>query len=317
MAKIKRSLIFEKEVMCQICGYKHPTTIQNHIRWQHPEINCKEYMNKYDAEITSEELKRKRTKKSSVKKGSMSEQEKLKRSKANKKFWSNNEGKKKEVAERMSFLAQNGQHPKQSKKAREQARQHMIEMNKSSEQINRVKKALTGRKLSNERCKAISKGHIGILHTEESKKKISETKLKKFANGDYDHLNPGKIKGYYYSIKMKKKFSYKSELELEYYKILDKSPNVKNWEVEKIKIPYKLKNKWHTYFPDVLVNGNEIHEINSKMVWILNEEKKLLKMEAAKKYCKEKGWKYRIIFEDEIGIEYGIPDYVKDYKFPE
>ena len=38
---------FENEVICQICGYKHPTTIQNHLRFKHPDITIQEYYIKY------------------------------------------------------------------------------------------------------------------------------------------------------------------------------------------------------------------------------------------------------------------------------
>ena len=311
--------IFENEVECLMCGYKHATTIQNHIRWQHPETNVKEYKEKYNAEITSEVLKRRRAEKSSkANKGRVqTEEEKLNRSIKNKAHWEGNVEAKKKVADRIHQLALEGNHPKQTVEGREQARQHCIKMNKTKKHAKRVSEALKGHKDSDETRKKKSIGHIGIKHTEKSKNKISETRREGFRSGRLKPTENKKLglKGMYFSTKENKEIYYDSKLELAYYKILDNDLSVVTWERCKDKIPYQLDDGWRMYYPDVLVNGNEIHEVKAKWFWVKNKVVNNKKLLAAKEYCEEKGWKYKVIFEDEIGIDYGMPDIIKDYDF--
>ena len=54
---------------------------------------------------------------------------------------------------------------------------------------------------------------------------------------------------------------YRSGLELDYFKILDKNPNVLKWGSEEIVIPYFFEGKWHKYYVDLFVifkNGNKL-----------------------------------------------------------
>ena len=46
---------------------------------------------------------------------------------------------------------------------------------------------------------------------------------------------------------------YRSGLELDYFKILDKNPNVVKWGSEEVIIPYFFENKWHKYYVDLFV----------------------------------------------------------------
>jgi len=109
---------------------------------------------------------------------------------------------------------------------------------------------------------------------------------------------------------------------------LDENPNVTEWANEEIIIPYlsPVDNRWHRYFPDFFVrvkNRIGVSEamilevkpksqsippqkrskitrryINEVMTWGVNEAK----WEAANNYCKERGWKFRVITEDDLGI---------------
>lgn len=73
--------------------------------------------------------------------------------------------------------------------------------------------------------------------------------------------------GFYYP-KNKDKFVsksgyaiYRSGLELSYFRILDKNPNVLKWGSEEIAVPYFFDNKWHNYYIDIFVifkKGDEI-----------------------------------------------------------
>ena len=109
---------------------------------------------------------------------------------------------------------------------------------------------------------------------------------------------------------------------------LDDNPNVTQWANEEIIIPYlsPVDNRLHRYFPDFFVrvkNKTGVSEamilevkpksqsvppqkkskitrryINEVMTWGVNEAK----WKAANSYCKERGWKFRVITEDDLGI---------------
>jgi hypothetical protein len=103
---------------------------------------------------------------------------------------------------------------------------------------------------------------------------------------------------------------------------------VVEWSNEEIVIPYlsPVDNRWHRYFPDFFVrvlNKNGLREamilevkpksqsqppvkktkitrkyINEVMTWGVNEAK----WKAADVYCNERGWKFRVITEEHLGI---------------
>lgn len=109
---------------------------------------------------------------------------------------------------------------------------------------------------------------------------------------------------------------------------LDENPNVIEWSNEEIVIPYlsPVDNRWHRYFPDFFVrvfNKSGMREamilevkpksqsqppqkkskitrkyINEVMTWGVNEAK----WKAAGAYCDERGWKFRVITEEHLGI---------------
>ncbi len=109
---------------------------------------------------------------------------------------------------------------------------------------------------------------------------------------------------------------------------LDSNPNVIEWSNEEIVIPYlsPVDSRWHRYFPDFFVkvrNRNGISEsmilevkpksqakppekrnkitkryITEVMTWGVNEAK----WKAALEYCKPRGWVFKVITEDDLGI---------------
>lgn len=305
---------FENEVICQICNYKHPTTIQNHIRFKHPDITIQEYYIKYNSEITSEELKRKRAEKSSVKKGPMLEEQKQIRSQRNKQFWENADDKKKQVSKRMKLAAEKGFHPSQTDSFKKMAGENAIIRNKTDKQKEAVKAALTGIKLSKERIEKSAAGHRGIPLSEETKRKISIAHKNTFASGN--RQISGKFIGKIWSDKNNKYIYYRSELELIYIVKLENDISVKIYKTDYPHIKYELNNEIFTYFPDFFINEKDIVEINSYTVFYLNKDKKEAKAEAARKYCQENSLTYKILYEDDLGVEYSVPDYIKNYNFP-
>jgi hypothetical protein len=124
---------------------------------------------------------------------------------------------------------------------------------------------------------------------------------------------------------------YRSRWELKLMMYLDDHKDVIQWSSEEVIIPYRspIDGKIHRYFVDFLVtkinkegkketslievkpaaqtkppaiteNKKSRRYINEVMTWGVNEAK----WKAATEYCKDRGWKFLIFTERELGIKY-------------
>lgn len=112
-------------------------------------------------------------------------------------------------------------------------------------------------------------------------------------------------------------------------KYLDENVAIIEWSSEELAIPYlcPTDNRWHRYYPDFIIkarlpNGTSqtmILEVKPKketmepkkkkkatkqyitevMTWGKNQAK----WSAAREYCADRGWKFEIITEKELGIK--------------
>ncbi len=94
------------------------------------------------------------------------------------------------------------------------------------------------------------------------------------------------------------KEDYDSTLERGYMVELERDPAVKSWTKKHgIKIPYKFLGFRKHYLPDFLVeyqNGSEeIHETKGLplLLWLSTK----IKSKTAEQFCKDQGWKYKLI----------------------
>jgi hypothetical protein len=141
--------------------------------------------------------------------------------------------------------------------------------------------------------------------------------------GKYRPENPKKYKGDPTNI------VYRSLWERKFMRYCDLNENVNQWQSEEFWIPYKspLDGKVHRYFPDFFVkykdkNGTirvvvieikpkkevEMPEQNPKrktkawaykvQTWLKNQAK----CEAAKEYCADHNYEFRIMTEEDLGI---------------
>jgi hypothetical protein len=136
--------------------------------------------------------------------------------------------------------------------------------------------------------------------------------------GKYKIKNPEKYKGDYRNI------VYRSSWELRVFNYMDKNPDVIKWSSEEIVIPYKspIDGRKHRYFPDVWMktkNGDvyliEIKPLKETVqpkkrsritrqylyevrTWGINSAK----WDAARDFCADRNWKFKIITEKELGI---------------
>lgn len=141
--------------------------------------------------------------------------------------------------------------------------------------------------------------------------------------GIFKPKNPDKYKGDPTNI------IYRSRWELKLMMYLDNHPDVKQWASEELVIPYRspIDGKVHRYFPDFWVRkinrqGKEevdVIEVKPKyqtvepkaqknltkkylyevQTWGVNKSKWI----AAEKFCRERGWKFSIMTEHELGIK--------------
>jgi len=149
--------------------------------------------------------------------------------------------------------------------------------------------------------------------------------VKNYYKGRFKPKNPQKYLGDSSNI------IYRSRWELTFMSYLDSQQNVIQWASEEFCIPYRspMDNRVHRYFPDFLVKKktpeNQIETLVVEIKpmsqskppkpqtgkptraylrevynWGINSAK----WEAANKYCEERGWKFLVIGEKELGINF-------------
>lgn len=119
---------------------------------------------------------------------------------------------------------------------------------------------------------------------------------------------------------------YRSSWEFKVMNWLDQNPNIIEWQSEEISIPYKspIDQRYHRYFPDFLVKAKMPDNTTKTMLlevkpehqtrepikqtrkskkyitevatWGINQSK----WYAAKEYCADRGWEFKIITEKHI-----------------
>ena len=143
---------------------------------------------------------------------------------------------------------------------------------------------------------------------------------KKYKQGYYKLKNPDKYQGDIYNV------IYRSSWELKVFKWIDTNDSIISWSAEEIKIGYisPIDSKMHTYYPDILAKTRtksgkivtyliEIKPeaqtkepktkqrvtkkyINEVYTWGINSAK----WKAAKRYCEQRGWVFKLLTEKEI-----------------
>lgn len=141
-------------------------------------------------------------------------------------------------------------------------------------------------------------------------------------SGIFKPTNPSKYAGDH------KNIIWRSTWECRVMTWLDKNPNVISWASEELIVPYvsPVDSRWHRYFPDFLVkvktqdgkSKTMMLEVKPKKqtqapkpqkrvtkryitevtTWGVNQAK----WKAAEEYCKDRGWEFKVITEDHLGL---------------
>jgi hypothetical protein len=145
----------------------------------------------------------------------------------------------------------------------------------------------------------------------------------KYYQGRFKPKNPKKYLGDPTNI------IYRSGWELKFMRFCDSHPNVIQWGSEEVVIPYisPIDGKVHRYFTDFIVK--QLNTMGKKETLIIEVKPKAqtrppekksrvtkryltevktwgvnqAKWKAANEFCKDRGWKFKIVTEDDLGIK--------------
>jgi hypothetical protein len=141
--------------------------------------------------------------------------------------------------------------------------------------------------------------------------------------GRYQPSYPKKYKGNFTNI------IYRSLWELKFMKYCDSNDNILEWGSEEIALPYisPIDNKMHRYFPDFYIKVRESNGMIKKYLIEVKPKKQTIepipqkkktkgyiyevyeyaknqaKWEAAKEFCKDRKWEFKVLTENELGIK--------------
>jgi hypothetical protein len=148
--------------------------------------------------------------------------------------------------------------------------------------------------------------------------------MKKFLQGKYTPKFPEKYKGNPYEI------YYRSSWERKFCTYCDLNENVLEWQSEEKCIPYRspVDGKIHRYFPDFLIKVKDVNGSIKKYVIEIKPKKQTVpppkpkrqtkkyiqevyeyarnqsKWEAARDWCMDRGYEFKVITEKELNINY-------------
>ena len=146
----------------------------------------------------------------------------------------------------------------------------------------------------------------------------------KYCQGKFKPFNPNKYKGDPTNI------VFRSSYELKFMEYCDLNESINEWRSEEFFIPYvsPMDGKVHRYFPDFFVKYKDKYGNDRTLVVEIKPEKDLkmpdqtpkrktkswafkvktwainqAKWKAAKEFCDDRKWEFRILTEKELGIK--------------
>jgi len=141
--------------------------------------------------------------------------------------------------------------------------------------------------------------------------------------GKYQPSYPKKYKGDH------KNIVYRSLWERKFMVYCDKNENILEWGSEEVVVPYRspIDNRYHRYFPDFYIKVKESTGKITKMIVeikpykqcvepkvqkrktkgyiyeVMEYAKNQAKWEAAKEWCLDRGYEFKVLTENELGIK--------------
>tara|TARA_B100000427_G_scaffold205810_1_gene171342 strand:- start:83 stop:520 length:438 start_codon:yes stop_codon:yes gene_type:complete len=141
--------------------------------------------------------------------------------------------------------------------------------------------------------------------------------------GKYQPTHPSKYRG------DPTKIIYRSLWELKFMKYCDSNANILEWGSEEVIVPYRspIDNRYHRYFPDFYIKVRESTGTIKRMIIEIKPQKQCIepkvqkrktrsyvyqvceyaknqaKWEAAKEFCEDRQWEFKVLTENELGIK--------------
>ena len=141
--------------------------------------------------------------------------------------------------------------------------------------------------------------------------------------GKYRPTHPSKYRGNPTNI------IYRSLWELKFMKYCDSNANILEWGSEEVVVPYRspIDNRYHRYFPDFYIKVRESTGTIKRMIIEIKPQKQCIepkvqkkktrsyvyqvceyaknqaKWEAAKEFCEDRQWEFKVLTENELGIK--------------
>ena len=141
--------------------------------------------------------------------------------------------------------------------------------------------------------------------------------------GKYRPTHPSKYRGNPTNI------IYRSLWELKFMKYCDSNSNILEWGSEEVIVPYRspIDNRYHRYFPDFYIKVRESTGTIKRMIIEIKPQKQCIepkvqkkktrsyvyqvceyaknqaKWEAAKEFCEDRQWEFKVLTENELGIK--------------
>ena len=141
--------------------------------------------------------------------------------------------------------------------------------------------------------------------------------------GKYRPTHPSKYRGNPTNI------IYRSLWELKFMKYCDSNANILEWGSEEVIVPYRspIDNRYHRYFPDFYIKVRESTGTIKRMIIEIKPQKQCIepkvqkrktrsyvyqvceyaknqaKWEAAKEFCEDRQWEFKVLTENELGIK--------------
>ena len=141
--------------------------------------------------------------------------------------------------------------------------------------------------------------------------------------GKYRPTHPSKYRGNPTNI------IYRSLWELKFMKYCDSNKNILEWGSEEVIVPYRspIDNRYHRYFPDFYIKVKENTGTIKRMIIEIKPQKQCIepkvqkkktrsyvyqvceyaknqaKWEAAKEFCEDRQWEFKVLTENELGIK--------------
>lgn len=158
-------------------------------------------------------------------------------------------------------------------------------------------------------AQSVSQAMTGRIVTDETRKRMSETRKREIASGNivinaneisksitklYIDGGPSYATGEFISIKCEHVVNYRSSFELQFLELIEQDESVKKFKYEWMSITYMISERQHRYIPDFLITlqDDSVHFVEVKPRQMRDFGINIEKRVAALEECRKNKWNY-------------------------